>query len=94
MGKAGSRAATWFRFLMSSHKPSEEHTETAQTLSRKHVVVTGAGFTYAFVPDAPLLVDDFNNDVLKDKARGLPYASQLLDWEQSRHPEGHIFSFP
>ena len=75
---------------MSSHKPAEKHTETAQTLSRKHVVVTGAGFTRALVPDAPLLVDDFSNDVLKDKVRGLPNASQLLEWERSRHPKGHI----
>ena len=51
---------------MSSHKSSQKQTETAQTLSRKHVVVTGAGFTYALVPDASLLFEDFNNDVLKD----------------------------
>ena len=75
---------------MSSHKPAEKHTETARDLSRKHVVVTGAGFTHALVPDAPLLVDDFHNDVLKDKIRGLPNASQLLEWERSRHPKGHI----
>ena len=74
---------------MSSHKPAEKHTETARDLSRKHVVVTGAGFTHALVPDAPLLVDDFSNDVLKDKVRGLPNASQLLEWERSRHPEAH-----
>ena len=73
---------------MSSDEPSPGDTETAQTLSR--VVVTGAGFTRAFVPGAPLLVDDFSNDVLEDKVRGLPYASQLLDWERSLHPSGHI----
>ncbi len=75
---------------MSSHEPSRGDADTAQTLSRNHVVVTGAGFTRALVPGAPLLVDDFNNDVLEDKVRGLPYASRLLDWERSLHPRGHI----
>ena len=42
------------------------------------------------VPDAPLLVDDFSNDTLKEKVRGLPYASRLLEWERNLHPKGHI----
>lgn len=49
---------------MSSHEPTPGDADTAQTLSRNHVVVTGAGFTRAVVPGAPLLVDDFNNDDL------------------------------
>ena len=61
-----------------------------QTLSRNHVVVTGAGFTRAFVPGAPLLVDDFNNDGLEAKVRGLPNASRLLDWERSLDERGRI----
>ena len=56
----------------------------------KHVYVTGAGFTRAFVPDAPLLVDDFDNDGLVDKVRGLPNASRLLEWERNLHPDGFI----
>ena len=75
---------------MSSHEPSPGHAATAQTLSRNHVVVTGAGFTRALVPRAPLLVDDFNNNVLEDKVRSLPYASRLLDWERNLHPKGHL----
>ncbi len=75
---------------MSSHEPSTGHTDTAQTVSRNRVVVTGAGFTRALVLGAPLLVDDFNNDALEDKVRGLPYASRLLDWERNLHPRGHI----
>ena len=75
---------------MSSTAPSHGDADTAQTVSRNRVVVTGAGFTRALVPGAPLLVDDFNNDVLEDKIRGLPYASRLLDWERSLHPRGHI----
>ena len=49
---------------MSSHEPSPGEADTAQTLSRNRVVVTRAGFTRAMVPRAPLLVDDFNNNVL------------------------------
>ena len=75
---------------MSSHEPSAGEADTAPTLSRNRVVVTGTGFTRAMVPGAPLLVDDFNNDVLEDKVRGLPYAGRLLDWERSLHPSGHI----
>ena len=56
----------------------------------RHVYVTGAGFTRAFVPGAPLLVDNFDNDVLVEKVRGLPKASQLLESERNRHPEGFI----
>ena len=55
-----------------------------------HVFVTGAGFTRAFVPDAPLLVDDFDNDGLVDRVRGLPNASRLLEWERNQHPDGFI----
>lgn len=57
---------------------------------RRHVFVTGAGFTRAFVPDAPLLVDDFGNDQLVETVRGLPKASQLLEAERRRHPEGFV----
>ncbi len=70
---------------MASQEPSPEQAD-----SRNHVVVTGAGFTRAIVPGAPLLVDDFNNDALEEKVRGLPYASRLLEWERSLDPSGHI----
>ena len=75
---------------MASDEASQDQAETAQTISRIHVVVTGAGFTRALAPGAPLLVDDFNNDALEDKVRGLPNASRLLDWERNPHPQGHI----
>ena len=75
---------------MPSQKPSPGHADTAQTRSRNHVVVTGAGFTRALVPGAPLLVDDFNNDALEAKVGGLPNASRLLDWERGLHRNGHI----
>lgn len=58
--------------------------------SRNRVFVTGAGFTRALVPNAPLLIDDFGNDALADRVRGLPHASRLLEWERNRHVNGHI----
>ena len=75
---------------MTLHNPSGEHAATAPPARLNHVVVTGAGFSRALVPAAPLLVDDFNNDGLEDKVRGLPNASRLLDWERSLHPSGYI----
>ncbi len=56
----------------------------------RRVFVTGAGFTRAFAANAPLLVDDFGNDELVEKVRGLPKASQLLESERSRHSNGFI----
>ena len=67
-----------------------ERGDAPQAASRKHVFVTGAGFTRALAPRAPLLVDDFCNDALEEKVRGLPNASRLLNRERSDHPEGHI----
>ena len=75
---------------MASQGPFGGHADTAPSTPRDHVVVTGAGFTRALVPGAPLLVDDFNNDLLEDKVRGLPNASRLLDWERNLHPSGYI----
>ena len=57
---------------------------------RNRVFVTGAGFTRALVPKAPLLVDDFGNDALADRVIGLPNASRLLEWERNQHSQGHI----
>ncbi len=67
-----------------------ERGEASQDASRKRVFVTGAGFTRALVPGAPLLVDDFNNDALEETVRNLPNASRLLNRERNNHPEGHV----
>ena len=56
----------------------------------RQVFVTGAGFTRAFVLDAPLLVDDFDNDGLVEKVRSLPKASRLLESERNQHRQGFI----
>ena len=90
LGEEAARATLQFRLLMPAHEPSPGDADTAQPLSRNRVLVTGAGFTRAFVPGAPLLVDDFNNDDLEAKVRGLPNASRLLDWERSLDERGRI----
>ena len=54
------------------------------------MLVTGAGFTRAFVPDSPLLVDDFGAEDLAAKIKGLPKASRVLDWERNQHAQGFI----
>ena len=58
--------------------------------SNNHVFVLGAGFTRAFVPSAPLLVDDFSNDQIQKKIENLQYASRLFEAERKRPPEGRI----
>ena len=78
------------RILMPSNEPASENLDPATANSRNHVAVTGAGFTRALVSNAPLLVDDFNNDALEDKIRGLPRASRLLEWERNENRSGHI----
>ena len=75
---------------MPSQDSPAERGNAPQAASRKRVVVTGAGFTRALVPGAPLLIDDFCNDALQETVRGLSNASRLLDRERSSHSEGYI----
>lgn len=58
--------------------------------SSNHLIVTGAGFTRAFIADAPLMVGDFDNDALEKKVQGMAYAARLLDDERRGHPQGFI----
>ena len=60
------------------------------TSSPQIVFVLGAGFTRAFLPGAPLLVDEYYGDELESKFRDLPHASRILELERSRNPEGKI----
>ena len=73
---------------MPASDPAQD--DAPPTVSPNRIFVTGAGFTRALVPNAPLLVDDFGNDALADRVRGLPNASRVLEWERSRHSTGHI----
>lgn len=59
-------------------------------LSSREVFVLGAGFTKAFLPNAPLMVDDYEGDILASKFEEFPYASRILDWERSRNIDGQI----
>ena len=58
--------------------------------TKRRVYVTGAGFTRALMPRAPLLVDDFDNEGLVRKVNGLPNASRLLESERNLRRDGFI----
>lgn len=59
-------------------------------LEDRTVFVLGAGFTRAFLPDAPLLVDDFDGDELLAKYSAFPHASRVLRQELDSKPKGKI----
>jgi hypothetical protein len=54
------------------------------------VFVLGAGFTKAFLPNAPLIVDRYFPDEMVEKFAKLPYAKRILDEELSRNNDGAI----
>lgn len=60
------------------------------TSTPRTVLVLGAGFTRAFLPQAPLLIDDFYGDDLVSKFKEFPRASHILGLERSRNPDGQI----
>jgi hypothetical protein len=65
--------------------------EIDSTFSQSHqVFILGAGFTKAFLPAAPLMVDDYDGEGLASKFKEFPHASRLLDWERSRDQSGRI----
>jgi hypothetical protein len=52
------------------------------------VLVLGAGFTRAFVPEAPLLFGDFCAEELDQRFARFPRARDILTWERQRDPQG------
>lgn len=60
------------------------------TSNPRRIFVLGAGFTRAFLPNAPLLNDDYYGDEVEEKFHEFPYASRILALERSRNPNGHI----
>ncbi len=52
------------------------------------VFALGAGFTKAFLPQSPLLVDDFGEADLAERIRGLAHASRALNDERNRQDFG------
>lgn len=59
-------------------------------LEKRRVFVIGAGFTKAFLPNAPLMLDDYGGEELAKKFFNFPYASRVLEWERSRNERGRI----
>lgn len=52
---------------------------------RKTVLVLGAGFTRAFLPKAPLMVDDYGGDILLEEFQRFPHAKAILAEELARN---------
>lgn len=59
-------------------------------LEKRRAFVIGAGFTKAFLPNAPLMIDDYGGEALAEKFLKFPYASRVLEWERSRNEKGRI----
>lgn len=56
----------------------------------REVFILGAGFTKAFLPAAPLMVDDYDGEELASKFKQFSHASRLLDWERNSNEKGRI----
>lgn len=56
----------------------------------REVFVLGAGFTRAFLPDSPLMVDDYDAATLAKNFESFPLASRILDLERNRNSQGRI----
>ncbi len=57
----------------------------------KRVFVLGAGFTKAFLPDAPVITDNYDKaGKLEEAFRGFPYAYRLLSLERGREEGGNM----
>jgi hypothetical protein len=54
------------------------------------VFVLGAGFTRAFVPKAPLLVDDYGILDLRKRFESFPHAAAILDDALAEYPDGRV----
>ena len=59
-------------------------------LENNTVFVLGAGFTKAFLPDAPLLIDDYGGRKLLREFEALPAASKILQNELRLSSKGWI----
>lgn len=60
------------------------------TLGSKTVFVLGAGFTKAFVPDAPLMEDNYDIKSLSEEFSGLHHARHFLETELNKCSDGKI----
>ena len=62
----------------------------ADHIGDRAVYVLGAGFTKAFLPDAPLRVDDFDGNGLEQKFATFRVALELIQLERRRNECGKI----
>ena len=56
----------------------------------KTVLVLGAGFTRAFLPQAPLLTDDYGGADLARRLQGFPHARRFVLQEMERNGSGRL----
>jgi hypothetical protein len=66
-----------------------ENADAPQGVSRT-VFVLGAGFTRAFAPAAPLMVDDFDGDRLERDFERFHHAAHIIGLERERNPDRKI----
>ena len=59
-------------------------------LTSKTVFVLGAGFTKAFVPNAPLLEDDYDGKKILEDIKNFKHANKILENELKLPPEDKI----
>ena len=59
-------------------------------VSRKTVFVLGAGFTRAFAPAAPLMIDDYDGDRLEMNFERFHHAAHIIALERGRNPDRKI----
>ena len=59
-------------------------------LPSKTLYVLGAGFTKAFLPNAPLLIDYYETDQLAKKFENFDYSRRLISLELHRFVDGRI----
>jgi hypothetical protein len=59
-------------------------------VTRKTVFVLGAGFTRAFLPEAPLRTDDYGGADLVRRLQGYPHARRILLQELQRRRDGAL----
>lgn len=62
----------------------------AEVTAENIVFVLGAGFTKAFLPDAPLLVDDYGGKSLRETFAPFPAALTLLELERLREGDDRL----
>ncbi len=92
--KGGSMALNYAKKALRQDVIEELVNAGAKSSPQRIVIVMGAGFTRAFLPQAPLLMDNYGiEDGLTNKYQHLSYARDILRNELKRgrqHGEGYV----